>query len=680
MDRVTVPPRAGRPAATDQLSPVELAATRHLLTHGPSSRAGLGEVLQLSYASTSRLARSLVDEGLVAEDRALDAVVGRPRQILSAVPGARHVVGVKLTGQVAYAVACDMFGTVIAAANSPLPDPSSDGVVPTGRAVRVIVRLVRKLAKQLPSLDGVGLALGGLVVDHSTVVEATFLGWHDIDLVDLIGTELAVPVTVSNDVAALAREQLWFGAGRTHSTFGVITVGAGLGFGLVREGRVVERLIDNGHLLAHSPIDGSGPRCTLGHSGCAAAFLNREDIEARASRRLRRRVTFADLAAGRSRGNAIMSEFIDDALTGTGAPDRYLRRCAADRPDRAGRRGRRGADRPRIADGRGHRRATATRPTRVSTLHPRRHDGSADIHRLGSWGRRGGDTERARRLLTTKADLTGTKERVVNVSVGRRGGRNMKPDWTTRRLDGHGDKARRDRHGDRAGELLHVRHRAASRPRQSRCPGSLLFAADASRCGRRRFLARHRGREYRLGLVNTPEYDECFGSEATAKRKELTAHGFRADVYAQDAYGRGVSLVTTADGVNVNVYLARYGYANDRYLSQYRHENPQLASQLDTAFAKARKERLGLWSACQGTQGAPVPPAPTTAPPVSTYEISACHPDYLTCIRVEGDGSGSGDENDLDCGSIGDAVKLRRNGVDPYRLDADGDGIGCQSN
>ena len=129
------------------------------------------------------------------------------------------------------------------------------------------------------------------------------------------------------------------------------------------------------------------------------------------------------------------------------------------------------------------------------------------------------------------------------------------------------------------------------------------------------------GVEYRLGLVNTPEYNECFGSEGTAKRKELTAHGFRADVYAQDAYGRGVSLVTTADGVNVNVYLARYGYANDRYLSQYRHENPQLASQLDTAFAKARKEHLGLWSACQGTQGAPAPPAPTCATGVDVRNL-----------------------------------------------------------
>jgi endonuclease YncB( thermonuclease family) len=106
------------------------------------------------------------------------------------------------------------------------------------------------------------------------------------------------------------------------------------------------------------------------------------------------------------------------------------------------------------------------------------------------------------------------------------------------------------------------------------------------------------GAEYRLGLVNTPEYDECYGAQATAKRKQLTARGFRAVVYTHDVYGRGVSVVTTADGVNVNVYLARYGFANDKYLSQFRHENPTLAAQLDSAFAQARKQRLGLWSAC----------------------------------------------------------------------------------
>jgi endonuclease YncB( thermonuclease family) len=106
------------------------------------------------------------------------------------------------------------------------------------------------------------------------------------------------------------------------------------------------------------------------------------------------------------------------------------------------------------------------------------------------------------------------------------------------------------------------------------------------------------GAEYRLGLVNTPEYDECYGSEAAAERQQLTAHGFRAVVYTHDVYGRGVSVVTTADGVNVNVYLARHGFADDRYLTQFRHENPKLAVQLDAAFAQARRQHLGLWSSC----------------------------------------------------------------------------------
>jgi endonuclease YncB( thermonuclease family) len=187
------------------------------------------------------------------------------------------------------------------------------------------------------------------------------------------------------------------------------------------------------------------------------------------------------------------------------------------------------------------------------------------------------------------------------------------------------------------------------------------------------------GHEYRLGLVNTPEYDECYGSQATAKRKELTAKGFRADVYAHDVYGRGVSVVTTATGVNVNLYLARYGFANDKYLAQFRHENPRLASQLDTAFATARAERRGLWSACVGTHGAAAPLTPAPVAPATTYEVTACHPDYVTCIRVQGDGSGHGRANDLNCGSIRKPVRLRHIGVDPYQLDADGDGIGCQS-
>src|SRR3954454_21226480 len=86
------------------LSAAELAVTRHLLVHGPATRQALGDHLNLSYASTSRLARALVDDGVASEALDGEPAVGRPRQVLAAVPGARHVAGFKLTADTAFGV------------------------------------------------------------------------------------------------------------------------------------------------------------------------------------------------------------------------------------------------------------------------------------------------------------------------------------------------------------------------------------------------------------------------------------------------------------------------------------------------------------------------------------------------------------------------------------------------
>ncbi len=184
------------------------------------------------------------------------------------------------------------------------------------------------------------------------------------------------------------------------------------------------------------------------------------------------------------------------------------------------------------------------------------------------------------------------------------------------------------------------------------------------------------GSEYRLGMVNAPEQDECFGAEATAERQKQVAAGFRAAVYSVDRYGRAVSVVHTADGRNLNVHLARHGFVDDRYLADFRHENPPLATQLDVAFAEARAQDRGLWSACAAARPA-APPAPPAAPAAAA--AAGCHPDYVTCLPVAGDGSGNGGGNDLDCGDVSGSVQARQPGVDPYRLDADGDGVGCGS-
>lgn len=99
------------------------------------------------------------------------------------------------------------------------------------------------------------------------------------------------------------------------------------------------------------------------------------------------------------------------------------------------------------------------------------------------------------------------------------------------------------------------------------------------------------GREYRLGMVNTPEPGEPCFERAERFTRDFLDDGFTADAYSRDGYGRVVAEVLDRDDRSLNVALARSGLADDRYLDQFRDENPDLARRLDDAFAAARVPR-----------------------------------------------------------------------------------------
>ncbi len=163
----------------------------------------------------------------------------------------------------------------------------------------------------------------------------------------------------------------------------------------------------------------------------------------------------------------------------------------------------------------------------------------------------------------------------------------------------------------------------------------------------------------------------------------MLADGFRADGYETDRHGRTVARITSADGVDLGVHLARTGLADDRYLDDFRHENPSYARELDAAFAAARAEGAGHWSGCWASDPSPPPePTPTsdggaTAHAGNTSGGWECHPAYVECLPIV---------DDLDCGGndhpIGHSVQLTGND-DPYRLDGNNthreDGDGCEA-
>ncbi|WP_388008364.1 ROK family protein [Georgenia deserti] len=250
------------------------AVALEVLLHGPLSRAELARRMGLSHASLSRLTKPLVASGLLVEDAtaAHRGGMGRPKQPLDVVEEAHHFLGVKVTGDRAYGVVTTMRARTVSRSVVELPDHTVDGVV------RVIGDLAERARAEVPELAGIGISVGGLVRDAAVVEQATFLQWTDVPLGAQVRAATGLPVVVENDVTALTEAERWFGAGRHAETFTVLTIGAGVGYGLVAHGRLVTSSDAGLGLVGHTMVAPGGPRCGAGHSGCAGAVLSSDAI------------------------------------------------------------------------------------------------------------------------------------------------------------------------------------------------------------------------------------------------------------------------------------------------------------------------------------------------------------------------------------------------------------------
>ncbi|WP_309970475.1 thermonuclease family protein [Aeromicrobium panaciterrae] len=161
--------------------------------------------------------------------------------------------------------------------------------------------------------------------------------------------------------------------------------------------------------------------------------------------------------------------------------------------------------------------------------------------------------------------------------------------------------------------------------------------------------------EYRLGMVNAPEVGEDCFSEAAAFTREFVKDGFTVDDYSTDTYGRHVAEVFDKSGDSLNVAFATSGLGDDRYLAEFRHENVALAERLDAAYASAPAP------SCKASNK----PVPLVKKPAKTTN-SNCMDGYSPCLPIR---------SDMNCPEIGHPVTVT--GSDPYRLDRDGDGTGC---
>jgi glucokinase len=148
---------------------------------------------------------------------------------------------------------------------------ADEGVeVVTGRVFSAVDRLLKARNIAPSQLHSISIAAAGAIdPERGLVASAPNLsGWHDIPLRDIVSSKYKVNTILINDANAAALAEHRLGAGKGVNNLILITVGTGIGGGIIINGRLYLGTRGSAGEVGHMTIDVNGPRCSCGNIGC----------------------------------------------------------------------------------------------------------------------------------------------------------------------------------------------------------------------------------------------------------------------------------------------------------------------------------------------------------------------------------------------------------------------------
>ena len=136
---------------------------------------------------------------------------------------------------------------------------------------------------------GLGMGLPGLVdfekgsVHHLVNVR----GWKNVPAASLLRKRLKLPVFIDNDVNLMALGEATYGAARGFSYVICLTLGTGVGGGMIFKGQLYRGATLSAGEVGHIPVSQNGPRCACGSRGCLETYVGNRAISDRARERIR---------------------------------------------------------------------------------------------------------------------------------------------------------------------------------------------------------------------------------------------------------------------------------------------------------------------------------------------------------------------------------------------------------
>jgi len=249
-----------------------------ILNFGPISRTKISDITDLGLSTVSNIVANLIKKDLIYETGEEESSGGRRPILLEFNCNDRFVLGIKI----------GLDGIVIGLINMKsqvLDKVFTSSPVNQGEATifEILIKAIQDLISEnkinTDKVVGCGIGVSGFVNQKEGVlVYSKILSWEKIRFKEFLEQKFNFPVFVDKDVNTLTLAEKRFGVGKKINNFVCITIGKGIGAGIVINGDIYHGSYGGAGDFGHIVIDKNGPPCYCGKRGCLEAFSSDQFI------------------------------------------------------------------------------------------------------------------------------------------------------------------------------------------------------------------------------------------------------------------------------------------------------------------------------------------------------------------------------------------------------------------
>ncbi|MBA7532616.1 N-acetylglucosamine repressor [subsurface metagenome] len=249
-----------------------------ILNYGPISRTRISEITDLGLSTVSNIVADLIKKELIYETGEEESSGGRRAILLEFNCNDRFVLGIKIGLDGIIIGLVNMKSKILSRHFIPSPVKSSERIV-LEVLIKAIRNLIDKNSIEVEKIIGCGIGVSGLVNQkEGTLVFSKILAWKEIRFKELLEKEFNFPIFVDKDVNALTLAEKRFGVGKKINNFICITIGKGVGAGIVIKEDIYRGSYGGAGDFGHIIIDKDGPLCYCGKRGCLETFSSDQFI------------------------------------------------------------------------------------------------------------------------------------------------------------------------------------------------------------------------------------------------------------------------------------------------------------------------------------------------------------------------------------------------------------------